>query len=285
MSITRTWLITGAGRGLGEHFARAALERGDHVVATARSVASLAPLLEDYPATATGVALDASEPDSIIAAVAAAREAMGRIDVLVNNAGYGLGGAVEEVSEEQLRRQMEVNFFGPLTCTRAVLPLMRAQRSGHIVQVSSMGGLISMLYTGIYHASKWALEGVSETLAQEVAGFGIKVTILEPGPFRTDWNGPSFERAAPMPAYDEVLAGRRHDMSGVLLGSQPGDPARAAQVLIDLVDSPDPPLRLLMGNVAADVVRRVYAERLRSWDEWDAVTRSVDFEAIRKEDA
>lgn len=278
MTANRTWLITGAGRGLGESFARAALERGDHVVGTARDLAALEPLVQDYPDTATAAALDVTQPDSIVAAVDSALCATGRIDVLVNNAGYGLGGAVEEVSEEQARRQMEVNFFGPLACSRAVLPLMREQGGGHIVQVSSVGGIVAFMYTGMYHASKWALEGVSETLAQEVAGFGIKVTILEPGPFRTEWHGSSFERAEPMPAYDDVLAGRRHDMSGVLVGKQPGDPARAAQVLLDVVDNPDPPLRLLMGNVAADTARRVYADRIRSWDDWDAATRSVDFD-------
>ena len=246
----RTWMITGAGRGLGLSFARAALARGDRVVATARNVAALDPLATAFPGQVRAVRLDATEPESIADAVTAAQEFCGRIDVLVNNAGYGLGGAVEELSEEQLRRQMEVNFFGPLACSRAVLPIMRAQGSGHIVQVSSIGGLAAFLYTGMYHASKWALEGISETLAQEVAGFGIKLTIIEPGPFRTDWNGPSFERAEPMAAYDEVLAGRRHDMSGALTGLQPGDPERAAQALLHIVDDAHPPLRLLLGNLA-----------------------------------
>jgi NAD(P)-dependent dehydrogenase (short-subunit alcohol dehydrogenase family) len=277
---TRVWLITGAGRGLGESFARAALEHGDHVVATARDVSALDPLVKAYPDRTMAVALDATDPDSITAAIATAKEAKGRIDVLVNNAGYGLGGAVEEISEKQLRRQMEVNFFGPLACTRAVLPLMREQGSGHIVQVSSVGGLVAFLYTGMYHASKWALEGISETLAQEVASFGIKVTIIEPGPFRTEWNGPSFDRAEPISAYDDILAKRRSDMSGALMGTQPGDPEKAAQVLVDLVNDPNPPLRLLMGHIAADTVRRVYDQRLQAWDQWDSVSRSVDFDDV-----
>lgn len=274
----RTWLITGAGRGLGHHFARAALGAGDYVIAAARDVSALEEITAAYPNQVCPVRLDLADQDTIRAAIDLGAQYTGRIDVLVNNAGYGLGGAVEEVTDEQLRHQMEVNFFGPVACTRAVLPIMRAQRAGHIVQISTIGGLAAFTYLSMYHASKWALEGFSESLAQEVSSFGVRVTIVEPGPFRTEWNGPSLVRATPMPEYEEVLAARRWKMSGVMTGSQPGDPSRAAQALLQMVDCAEPPLRLLLGNFPADTVRRVYAERLASFDAWDTLSRSVDFD-------
>lgn len=202
----------------------------------------------------------------------------GRIDVLVNNAGYGLAGGVEEASEAEIRDQFEVNVFGALWCTQAVLPVMREQGSGHLLQISSIGGVAGFLNTGIYHASKWALEGFSESLAQEVAPFGIAVTIVEPGPFRTDWNGDSMTRATPLPAYDEILGGRREAMSGAQARTQAGDPHKAGQALLAVLDSPKPPRRLLLGKLAADIGPATYAQRLAEWAEWDAVARGADFD-------
>ena len=275
--MTRTWMITGASRGLGRAFTEVALEAGDRVVATVRDTASLDDLAAQHGEALLVVPLDVTDREAVFAAVEQARAAMGRVDVLVNNAGYGLAGGVEEVSEEQARRQFEVNVFGALWCTQAVLPGMREQGSGHLFQISSIGGVAAFLGTGLYHGSKWALEGISESLAQEVEGFGIRVTIVEPGPFRTDWNGDSMTRATPMPAYDEVLEARREAMSGAQARTQVGDPRRAGQALLQVLDSPTPPRRLLLGAFAADTAPRVYAQRLREWEQWDQVARGADF--------
>jgi NAD(P)-dependent dehydrogenase (short-subunit alcohol dehydrogenase family) len=203
--------------------------------------------------------------------------AAGSIDVLLNNAGYGLSGAVEEVTEKQARAQLDVNFFGALWCTQAVLPVMRRQGGGHILQMSSIAGVATYPNIGMYHASKWALEGMSETLAHEVADFGIRVTIVEPGEFRTDWSASSMERATPMTEYDDVLARRRHGMSGVYAHVQPGDPHRLGKALRTVVDAAQPPLRILLGNSAADLAPQVYRERLAEWERWDALARTTDF--------
>lgn len=273
----RTWLITGSSRGLGRAFAEAALRHGDAVVATARNPASLDPLAEAHPDRALPLALDVADRAAVFDVVGKAAGFTGRIDVLVNNAGYGLAGAVEEVSEREARQQFEVNFFGALWATQAVLPVMREQRAGHLFQISSIGGVAGFLNTGLYHASKWALEGLSETLAQEVEPFGIRVTIVEPGPFRTDWNGDSMARATPLPAYDDILAQRREAMSGAYAGTQPGDPRRAAEALLAVLDSPAPPRRLLLGAMAADLAPQVYRDRLAEWARWDDVARGADF--------
>ena len=279
MTTARTWLITGASRGLGRAFAEIALEAGDHVVATARKADQLDDLVAAHPDRAHALALDVTDHAQVRAVVAQAAAFTGRLDVLVNNAGYGLASAVEEASEQEVRDQFEVNVFGALWCSQAVLPIMRAQGSGHLFQISSIGGVSAFLNTGIYHASKWALEGFSESLAQEVAPFGIGVTIVEPGPFRTDWNGDSMTRATPMPAYDDILSARREAMSGALARTQIGDPRRAGQALLAVLNSEKPPLRLLLGAFAADHAPAVYASRLAEWSAWDAVARSADFDA------
>ena len=275
--MTRTWMITGASRGLGRAFSEVALEAGDRVVATVRDTTSLDDLAEQHGDALLVVPLDVTDRPAVFAAVDQARAAMDRIDVLVNNAGYGLSGGVEEVTEEQARQQFEVNVFGALWCTQAVLPGMREQGSGHVFQVSSIGGVAAFLNTGLYHGSKWALEGISESLAQEVEGFGIGVTIVEPGPFRTDWNGDSMTRATPLPAYDAVLGARREAMSGAQARTQVGDPRRAGQALLQVLDSPQPPRRLLLGAFAADHAPKVYAQRLEEWAQWDEVARGADF--------
>ena len=275
----RTWFVTGASRGLGRAFAEVALEAGDSVVATARRAEQLEDLVATFPGRAFALALDVTDKAAVDRTVAQARELTGRLDVLVNNAGYGLAGGVEEASEQQVRDQFEVNVFGALWATQAVLPVMREQGAGHVFQISSIGGVAGFLNTGIYHASKWALEGFSESLAQEVAPFGIGVTIVEPGPFRTDWNGDSMTRATPLPAYDEVLGARRTAMNGDQARTQVGDPRRAGQALLAVLDSPTPPRRLLLGALAADVGPATYQARLQEWAAWDEVARGADFPA------
>ena len=275
----RTWLVTGASRGLGRAFAEVALEAGDAVVATARTPAQLDDLVGQHPGRALALALDVTDRAAVGAVVEEAAGFTGRLDVVVNHAGYGLAGGVEEASEQQVRDQFEVNVLGALWVTQAVLPVMRAQGAGHLFQISSIGGVTGFLNTGIYHASKWALEGLSESLAQEVAPFGIGVTIVEPGPFRTDWNGDSMVRATPIAAYDEILGARREAMSGAHARTQPGDPRRAGQALLAVLASDSPPRRLLLGAMAADLGPATYTRRLQEWAAWDDVARSADFPA------
>ncbi|MGJ5827404.1 oxidoreductase [Streptomyces ossamyceticus] len=272
----RTWLVTGASRGLGRAITEVALEAGDTVVATARKPETLDDLVERYGDRVVPLALDVTDRAAVLATVAEAAERAGRIDVLLNNAGYGLAGGVEEVGERQVRDQFDVNFFGALWVTQAVLPVMRRQGAGHILQMSSIAGVTTYPNLGMYCAGKWALEAMSETLALEVAGFGIRVTIVEPGEFRTEWSAGSMVRATPMPEYDEVLAGRRHGLSGAYAHLQPGDPRKAGEALLKLLDAERPPLRLLLGNSAADLAPRVLRERLAEWEEWDALARTTD---------
>jgi NAD(P)-dependent dehydrogenase (short-subunit alcohol dehydrogenase family) len=201
-------------------------------------------------------------------------DAFGRIDVVVNNAGYGLLGGVEEVTEDQARAQIETNFFGALWVTQAVLPQLRAQGSGHIVQISTIGGIAAFPGLGLYHASKWALEGMSESLAAEVAPLGIRVTLVEPSGFRTDWAGESMRRATPLAAYDGALGQTRAMFSGA--GQEPGDPQAAAETVREIVDTSEPPLRVLLGNMAVDVATGVYAQRVQEWAAWEERSRSAD---------
>ncbi|HEV7184763.1 MAG TPA: oxidoreductase, partial [Leifsonia sp.] len=259
----RTWFITGASRGFGRSFAQAALAAGDRVAATARDTSSLEDLVADHGDAVLPVELDVTDRDAVFASVRNVHERFGRLDVVVNNAGYGVAGAVEELSEEQARRQLEVNLFGALWVTQAALPIMREQRSGWIVQVSSIGGLAAFPLTGIYHASKWALEGLSETLRQEVEPFGIRVLMVEPSGFRTDWAGSSMDRAEPIDAYQQIdqIAQRRASQQEENNGSQPGNPDLAAQALLDTLNKDDPPFRLLLGNVAYDVAVDRYEAR------------------------
>jgi NAD(P)-dependent dehydrogenase (short-subunit alcohol dehydrogenase family) len=259
----RIWFITGASRGFGRSFAQAALAAGDRVAATARDTSALDDLLTEHGDAVLAIELDVTDHDAAFAAVRQAHEHFGRLDIVVNNAGYGMSGAVEELTEEQARRQIEVNVFGALWVTQAALPILREQRSGWIVQVSSIGGLAAFPLTGIYHASKWALEGFSESLRQEVEPFGIRVLMVEPSGFRTDWAGSSMDRAEPIDAYQEVdfIAQRREAQRQENNGSQPGNPELAAQALLETLDRDDPPFRLLLGNVAYDV----NSERVSRW--------------------
>jgi NAD(P)-dependent dehydrogenase (short-subunit alcohol dehydrogenase family) len=274
----RIWFITGASRGLGRSFAQAALEAGDRVAATARDTGDLQPLVEAHGDAVLPLELEVTDRDACFAAIEQAHERFGRLDVVVNNAGYGVSGAVEELSEEQARRQIEVNLLGALWVTQAALPVLREQGSGWIVQVSSIGGLAAFPLTGIYHASKWGLEGFSETLRQEVEPFGIRVLMVEPSGFRTDWAGSSMTRAEPIAAYqeNETIAKRREAQLEENNGSQPGNPELAAKALLETLDRDDPPFRLLLGNVAYDVAIDRYESRLEEFRAGEDVARGAD---------
>jgi NAD(P)-dependent dehydrogenase (short-subunit alcohol dehydrogenase family) len=274
----RIWFITGASRGFGRSFTEAALAAGDRVAATARDTSSLDDLVAEHGDAVLPIELDVTNRDGVFAAVQQAHETFGRLDVVVNNAGYGVSGAIEELSEDQARRQIEVNLFGALWVTQAALPILREQGSGWIVQVSSIGGLAAFPLTGIYHASKWALEGFSETLRQEVEPFGIKVLMVEPSGFRTDWAGSSMDRAKPIDAYEAIdaIAKRRATQQEENNGSQPGNPDLAAKALLDTLDRDDPPFRLLLGNVAYDVAVDRYESRLQEFRAGEKVARGAD---------
>lgn len=266
-SAGKVWFVTGSSRGFGRIWVEAALERGDSVAATARSTEALAPLVDRFGDRVLPIALDVTDRAAVDAAVGAAVARFGRIDVVVNNAGYGLFGAVEEVSEQEAREQFETNFFGALWVTQAVMPVLRAQRSGHILQISSVGGVAAFPTLGIYNASKWALEAMSESLAAEVAEFGVRVTLVEPGGYATDWSGPSAVRAAELDVYDGMRERRR-----AAAPAQAGDPAATPAAILAVVDSDDPPLRLLLGTRGPTFLPSLYAARLAEWESWREVS-------------
>lgn len=277
VSTPKTWFITGASSGLGHAFAASALERGDRVVATARAVSKLAALHESAPDRFEVVELDVTRPGQAEVAVQRAVARFGRIDVLVNNAGYGIVGAVEETPEAEWRAQLETNFFGAVAVTRAALPLMREQRGGAIVNVSSLGGQLSFAGFGAYSASKFALEGMSEALAQELAPFGIKVLIVEPGAFRTGFAGSDALRHMPvLAAYGDTVAGTRAFAHG-MHGTQAGDPMKAARAVATALEAKDTPLRLLLGADAVDSVRAHAQALLREIDAWETTSRATAF--------
>lgn len=269
----KVWFITGASKGFGRSFAEAALERGDRVVATARKAEAVADLADKHGERALALPLDVTDRAAIDSAVRAAVERFGRLDVVVNNAGYGLLGAIEEATEQQVRDQMEVNFFGAIWVSQAVLPQLRAQGSGHIVQVTSVGGVLANPMGGFYNASKWALEAASESLSKELAEHGVHVTLVEPGPFDTDWAGPSAVNTEPNPAYDKPRQQRAEAMEQTFAAA--GSTAAAAQALFKVVDAEQPPLRVLFGANSLERVETVYAERLRGWREWADVAREA----------
>jgi NAD(P)-dependent dehydrogenase (short-subunit alcohol dehydrogenase family) len=261
----KVWFITGTSRGFGRLWAEAALERGDKVAATARDVAGLEALRQAHGDRVLTLALDVTDKSAVDDAVARAHAHFGRLDVVVNNAGYGLFGTIEEVSEEQARAQIETNLFGALWVTKAALPIMRAQNSGHILQVSSIGGVMAFPNVGLYNASKWGLEGFSTALAQEVAAFGIRVTIIEPTSFSTDWAGSSAVHADPIDVYEPARAAR----AARTLPGMVGEPVATGEVVLAVVDSENPPLRLFLGRGQVERVETEYAARLQTWHEWD----------------
>jgi NAD(P)-dependent dehydrogenase (short-subunit alcohol dehydrogenase family) len=265
-----TWFITGTSRGFGREWAVAALERGDSVAATARDTSTLIDLEERFGDRVMAIQLDVTDRNADFDAVRRAHAQFGRLDVVVNNAGYGQFGMVEEISEPEARDQMETNLFGALWVTQAALPFLRAQRSGHIIQVSSIGGISAFPNVGMYHASKWALEGLSQALAQEVAGFGIHVTLVEPGAFATDWGGSSARHATPLPAYDEfrieVAAARARRTA------HSGAPDATGSAILQIVDAEKPPLRVFFGDGPLAIAEADYQNRLQTWHEWEHVS-------------
>ncbi len=268
----KSWFITGTSRGFGREWAIAALGRGDKAAATARDTSSLGDLVARYGDAILPIQLDVTDRDAAFAAVRQAREHFGRLDVIVNNAGYGQFGMVEEISEQEIRAQLETNVLGALWVTQAALPCLREQGSGHILQVSSIGGISAFRNTGAYHASKWALEGLSQSLAQEVAGFGIKVTLIEPTGYSTDWAGSSAKHATELPAYEPV---RRQAAQARAKRFTPGDPAATRDAVLRLVDSPNPPLRLFLGEAPLGIATADYESRLATWREWQPVAAAA----------
>lgn len=269
--MAKTIFITGASRGLGKLWAEALLQRGDKVVATARNLTALDDLVAKYGDNILPLQLDVNDREADIAAINKAHEYFGSIDVLINNAGYGLFGTIEETTEKEAREQMETNFFGLLWLTQAVLPIMRQQGHGHIIQLSSVLGLITIPVLGLYNASKFAVEGLSETLATEVKGFGINVTLVEPNGFATDWSSASAAQTVAMPEYDALKeaagAGRPDDMWGV--------PEATTDAVLKLIDSEKPPLRLLLGKYAYPWIKPTYESRFAEWDAWSEVSSAA----------
>ncbi len=271
------WFITGCSTGFGRELSTILLKRGYRVVATARDQAKIADLVAGHERTGLALALDVDKQDQIDAAVKAAEGRFGRIDVLVNNAGYGYLAAVEEGDDADVRAMFETNFFGLAAMTRAVLPIMRAQKAGAIVNVSSMGGFIGFPGSGYYAATKFAVEGLSESLSKEVAPFGIKVIIVEPGPFRTDWAGRSLKTPKkPIDAYTETAVGRRRQIQSYS-GNQPGDPVRASEAIIKVVEQDHPPLRLPLGAFAYDAMTAEIEAVRKEHDSLEKVARGADY--------
>jgi NAD(P)-dependent dehydrogenase (short-subunit alcohol dehydrogenase family) len=257
----KTWLITGTSKGFGRVWAEAALGRGDQVVATARRLESLQALNETYGEKVLTLGLDVTDKGAVERVVKRAHDHFGRLDVIVNNAGYGQFGAVEEISEQEARDQLETNLFGALWVTQAALPYLREQGSGHIIQVSSVGGVLAFPDLGMYHASKWGLEGFSQALNQEVRPLGIKVTLIEPMGYTTDWAGSSAKHARELPAYDIVRKNNTARQSSSLRGN----PEATGSVVLKLVDMEEPPLRIFFGKGVHDWIHTEYERRLAEW--------------------
>jgi len=266
----KVWFVTGASRGFGRDWTIAALDRGDLVAATARDASTLADLADKYGDRILAVQLDVTDRAGVFDAVARAHQRFGRLDVIVNNAGYGQFGLIEEISESEARDQIETNLFGALWVTQAALPFLREQRSGRILQVSSIGGISAFPNIGMYNASKWALEGLSQALAQEVAGFGIKVTLIEPGAYSTDWGGASARHATPNPAYDEFRVEAQRQRAK--RAGAPGDPAASSDAVLTVVDAENPPLRVFLGDGPLAIATADYESRLATWRQWEPVS-------------
>jgi NAD(P)-dependent dehydrogenase (short-subunit alcohol dehydrogenase family) len=277
MNTEKVWFITGCSTGFGRELAKMVLDRGYRAVVTARDPAKVEDIAKGREDRALVLELDVTDPVEVDAATKSADQHFGRIDVLVNNAGIGYFGAVEESDEAEVRRMFEINFFGLSRMTRAVLPIMRRQRSGQIVNISSIGGLRSFPALAYYHATKYAVEGFSESLALEVAPLGIKVTIVEPSGFRTDWAGRSAnERKNPIADYAPT-AGQNLENLRAYSGKQPGDPVRAAAAIIEAVESPNPPLHLLLGKAALKGARGKLESLKQDFDAWEKTTLAADF--------
>jgi NAD(P)-dependent dehydrogenase (short-subunit alcohol dehydrogenase family) len=277
--MSNVWFITGSSRGLGRAFTKAALEAGHRVVATARRPEELSDFISSYGDRVRAVKLDVTSPADVENAVAVATDAFGRIDVVINNAGYGFIGAFEEMSAEEFEGQINTNFFGVVNVTRAVLSLLRKQRSGHIFQITSIGGRSAFPGLSAYHASKFAIEGFSEALAQEIAPFGVKLTIVEPGGFRTDWSGASMAFAKRIEDYEPSI-GAIKELVQNHTGNEPGDPQKAAAVVVKIAGEENPPLRLPLGNDAMAILRHGYKTASAELERWAQITNSTDFDGL-----
>jgi len=272
----KVWLITGCSTGFGRELATLVLRKGDNVVVTARNPADIKDIVSAFPETAIALALDVTKPSEIKSAVATAENKFGRIDVLVNNAGIGYFGAIEESEEDEIRKMFEINFFGLANMTKEVLPIMRKQRSGHIINISSIGGLVAFPAVGFYNATKFAVTGYSEALAKETAHLGIKVTVLAPSGFRTDWAGRSANNSKIV--IDDYAASSHLNQDTIRKnsGRQPGDPVKAAEAIYKITTIENPPLRLLLGAGAMKGARNKLAELKRDFDEWEETTLGAD---------
>jgi NAD(P)-dependent dehydrogenase (short-subunit alcohol dehydrogenase family) len=271
------WLITGCSTGFGRELATLVLERGWRAVVTARDTSKVDDIVQGFANTALALALDVTDAKQVQSVVAQATKKFGQIDVLVNNAGYGYLAAIEEGNDDEVRDLFETNVFGLIDMTKAVLPIMRRQKSGLIINVSSIGGLTSFASTGYYHGTKYAVEGMSESLATEVRPLGIDVMIVEPGPFRTNWAGPSIKQSATQIDDYATTAGERRKQTAARSGKQAGDPVRGAQAIIDAALAPKPPLRLLLGKMALELARKKLDTLKTDFDTWESSTVGADF--------
>lgn len=277
MSADKVWFITGCSSGFGCEIAKAALRSGAKVAVTARKMVDIEAFKKEFGENAITLSLDITNNDQIQKCVEETKKTFGRIDVLVNNAGYALLGAIEEIPEEEARKLFDTNFFGLLNVTRAVLPIMRKQKSGHIINMSSAGGLVALGGLGMYNATKFAVEGLTEALAQEVEPLGIKVTSIEPGPFRTDFIRRSIKQFSGISDYDDTR-GLLTNVVELYHGNQPGDPEKAASVIVELANNPVPPLHLLMGKIALERVREKMLHLSEQINAWEKITISTDYE-------
>ena len=275
--MSKVWFITGCSTGFGRELASLALQQGNRVVVTARKTSDIEDIVSPYPETAIAVKLDVTDKADIKASVEKAMETFGGIDVLVNNAGIGYFGAVEESEDDEVRRMFDINVFGLANMIKEVLPIMRKQRSGHIVNIASIGGLVSFPAVGFYNATKYAVDGLSEALAKETAHLGIKVTVIAPSGFRTDWAGRSANNSKiEIEDYAPSAGKNKNDIRGYS-GNQPGDPVRAAQAIIKAVNSENPPLRLLLGAAALKGARNKLVQLQKDFDAWEETTVGADF--------
>lgn len=277
--MSKVWFITGSSRGIGRDLAKAVLAAGDRLVATARQPDQLREIVEPHRGRAIAVALDVTRPEQVRAAVAAATSEFGRIDVLVNNAGYANTNSIEDVQEDDFRAQIEANFFGVFHVTRAALPVLRSQKGGHIIQISSIGGRAGTAGLAAYQSAKWAVEGFSEVLSREVKPLGIRVTIVEPGGFDTDWGGSSMRIDEPSDPYKETVGALAQRLRKDA-GTSRGDPAKAAQAILKIASVPEPPLRLLLGTDAVFLAGIITAGRVEEDAKWSELSRSTDFHGL-----
>jgi NAD(P)-dependent dehydrogenase (short-subunit alcohol dehydrogenase family) len=275
--MSKTWLITGSSRGLGRDLAKTVLDSGDNVVATARRPEQLDDLVQEYGDRVRAVQLDVTDAAAARAAVQTAIDAFGALDVVVNNAGYANSASIEDTPDDDFRAQIETNLFGVVNVTKAALPVLRAQRSGHFIQFSSIGGRVGGTPgMGAYQTAKFAVEGFSEVLSNEVKPLGIKVTIIEPGAFRTDWGGSSMRVPQVSGDYDQTV-GAMNRFRESTVDTWPGDPARAAKAVTDIVRLDEPPLRLLLGSDALAYADKASKSRAEEAEKWAGVSRSTDF--------